>query len=71
MESLSLIQELSEQEMELIDGGGSNWATYTGQAISSVAGGASVGAFIGGPAGAFVGGVYGGVAYAVGVAADM
>ncbi|KGT40388.1 hypothetical protein ABE55_00985 [Bacillus thuringiensis] len=68
---MSLIQELTEQELEMVDGGGSNWATYTGQAAGSIAGAATVGGLIGGPAGAFVGGVYGGVAYAIGVAADM
>ncbi|EKS8367457.1 Blp family class II bacteriocin [Bacillus thuringiensis] len=71
MKELTIMQDLSETELESINGGGSNWATYSGQALGSVIGGASVGGFIGGPAGAFVGGVYGGVSYAIGVAADI
>ncbi|PES29149.1 bacteriocin, lactococcin A1 family protein [Bacillus cereus] len=69
------MKELTEKELELIDGGG--WANHVYGAGGNIAAGAGIGsAFgsvlpgVGTAAGAFVGGVYGGVGYAVGLAID-
>ncbi|HDR4909324.1 Blp family class II bacteriocin [Bacillus cereus group sp. MYBK249-1] len=64
MKELTLTQELTEQEMETVDGGG-----YGKTLAGGVATGAATGAVFGGPAGALVGAHVGAIWASAGYAA--